>query len=281
PFWKNTPLIGFMGAIIATIPPSLTAIQEYFQTEREVRLAMTQYQHERTISYLDRALSPETEEAKQAQVFRFLRYLPEEDPIRKWADGELPLVERALGQIEEQILEAEKELGEARAQKEAQTDAVAATIDKVGPTEALEPIVAAMQMQVADKDRDIDMLERKVDRLKIRAGETPAPTAAAGAAVLSAGFERPSLWSNKISVEPTLDKALEAARTVRQKGGQPEIYLHNSLYYLFIGRYGTKDAANKQVPSAVEYLNEGVFPTDLALWCGESVRRTGFIECRS
>ena len=104
PFWKNTALMGFIGATIAVVPPLLTAIHEYYQTEREVRLSVAKYQHERTISYLDRAMSPETKEAKQAQVFRFLQHLPEEDPIHQWARGELDLVEGAIEQLKAEVL---------------------------------------------------------------------------------------------------------------------------------------------------------------------------------
>ncbi len=280
PFWRNTALIGFMGAVIATIPPSLTAIQEYFQTEREVRLSMTTYQHERTISYLDRALNPETEEAKQAQVFRFLRHLPEEDPIRRWAEEELLLVERALDQLGEQIVATEKELTQAKAEKDAQTELVAATIDKVGPTEELDSFVHAMQMQVGDKDRDIDHLERKVTRLRVRAGEVPAATISADPA--QAGAEDPgrsSLWAMRVSVEPSLEDALGSVARVRAAGGQPDVYRKGSFYYLFIGRYGTKAAADREVRAARDYLGEGAVVTDVALWCGESTRRTGYTEC--
>lgn len=284
PLWKNTALVGLIGTLVAVIPPSLTAIREYYQTEREVRLSLAKYQHERTLSYLDRALSPETEEAKQAQVFRFLRHLPEEDPVRRWAEGELHIVEESIEALKEEIAANKVKLQQLELEKTATLDQATAALEIAAPKDDVETVVQAAQLEVGSYERKIEALQEKTTNLEIRAGQTPA--ARAGSERVETGLAgdapqavRPSQWRLQIATEPKLDEAQAKADKARKAGADPILYRKNGLYFVTVGRYGSMDEASQQAPQASRYLRKGARPVDIMVWCSSQRPQPAFIDC--
>lgn len=275
PFWRNTALVGFLGATIAAVPPMLTAIHEYYQTEREVRLSLVKYGHERTISYLDRALSPETKEAKQAQVFRFLKHLPEDDPIHKWAKAEL---DRVDGRIEE--LKAEvQDRKEGLVAKQKEIDKELAQIEDVladaETTEEAVPLLEAAQISLAEKNLEVAASRNEIIELEERAGLAPDRLAER----LPKPALRPSLWKIRIGSYNRLDKAMSAADTARAAGARPEIRKQGQHFWVLVGTYGTHSGALAAGPDARRFLGGPVGMIEVSKWCPSGTMRADYFEC--
>lgn len=281
PLWKNTALVGLIGTLVAVIPSSLTAIREYYQTEREVRLSLVRYQHERTLSYLDRALNPDTAEAKQAQVFRFLQHLPKDDPVRQWADDELTIVEQSIVGIQQQVDGKEKLLAQLELEKQAVIDETTAVLEAPAvEEEEVETALQVAQLETSHLDRKIDKIQQEAVNLKVRAGDAPSPEAAVGATVVLAPPRHPSYWRLQIASASTIEKAQAKAAQAKAAGAaNPSIYRKRSLFHVLIGRYGSKQDAGTASTTVSGYVGSGVRPVDVMVWCSTQKPRDGYIEC--
>lgn len=282
--WKNTALLGLVGTLIAVVPPSLTAIHEYYQTEREVRLSLARYQHERTLSYLDRALSPETEEAKQAQVFRFLRHLPEEDPVRQWATEELAIVQVSIAALKEEIAANELRLQQLELEKKATVGQAAAAIEAAAPKQEIDTVVQAAQLEVESYEREIEQIQEQTKSLKVRAGEAPARRPEAATPALDVGapmrpLSRPSQWRLWIATASTLADARTKAAKVAEAGEEPAIYRKSSVFYVMVGRYASRQEAAEDGRESSRHLGRGARPIDLMAWCSSQRPQDGYTEC--
>lgn len=288
--WKNTALVGLIGTLVAVIPPSLTAIHEYYQTEREVRLSLAKYQHERTLSYLDRALSPETEEAKQAQVFRFLRHLPQEDPVRQWAEEELTIVQQSISKLEQQIAANEERLRQLEQEKRATLDQTVAVIEAAAPKEEVDTVVQAAQLEVDSYQRKIEQIQAETNSLKVRTGDalaSRAEPAAAGFApehgmadVPTVAPTRVSQWRLQIGTALDLESALDKAHKARD-AGQPDVtvYRKGSLFYVMVGRFASWNDAHGQSSKSRGSIRGLSRPVDIADWCSSQRPQPDYVEC--
>ncbi len=279
PFWKNTAAVGMVGGLIAIVPASLTAIHEYYQTEREVLLNTTKYQHERTVSYLDRALNPDTTEIKQAQVLRFLRHLPEKDPIREWAEEELGRVEEDIEELKKETQEAEKTLESLETKKvvlEAETEQILEAAENKG-VEEVEPLLQAKQSELDDTRRKIKKVEQKAAAAARRVGELPPmePELSAPSFVGSVGRN----WRIRIAARQKEGEIKLLAAQVSGKGETPQIYSKGPMFYLFVGRYQTREQAEEHVGRMRGLLGEGAWARDVSTFCKSPNKKPGYIEC--
>ncbi len=284
PFWRNTAAVGILGGVIAIIPASLTAIQEYYQTEREVRLNTTKYAHERTVSYLDRALSPETTEAKQAQVLRFLSQLPgeQEQHLRDWADGELTKVEDQVAQLKKEVEHEKKKIESLESQKEvlvAETEQIAVEAASRGNEESAELLIEAKRSKIENKNIEIAKSESKVQVAARRAGapelaesmiELPKPMPAGGA----------KSWRVQIAADRS-KAAIEQAAAVASGGGmgKPEIYSKAGMYYLLMGKFESREAATDRVADYKRLLGQGAIVKNVDLLCPSPRKGNGLLRC--
>lgn len=279
PFWKNTALVGFMGASIAVVPPLLTAIHEYYQTEREVRLSVARYQHERTISYLDRALSPETKEAKQAQVFRFLRHLPEDDPIHQWAKGELNLVEGTIEQLKQEVQTRKDDLAEQEAAIKEELDQIEGAVADADTAETAEPLLRVAQIALAEKNMEAYQSRQKISALEVRAGLAPETAEEPSPVAPSIEDMRPRLWKLRIAIASDLRAANNLADRARARGAKPEIRKQGEQYWVLVGTFGTQNQARDGREAARKFLLGPVAIVDITKWCSSGTMRSEYFEC--
>jgi len=285
PFWRNTAAVGVLGGLIAIVPASLTAIREYYQTEREVRLNTTKYKHERTLSYLDRALSTETTEAKQAQVLRFLRTIPDEsDPIRQWAEQELARVEELVEQLKQEAKGGEKKLEVLATEKavlEAEAEQLRTTAEgSATSAEAVEPLLQANQDQQEQTLREIEKTQRKVQDAAVRAGAPELASPVMAPTVPTSGPSAPTTWRVRIAADRDLAEIERQAALAGTRGeGTPDVYAKNGMYYLFLGRFDARDAAIERVGEYKRLLGRGALVQDMEVFCPTPSKRGNVWIC--
>lgn len=283
PFWRNTAAVGVLGGVIAIVPASLTAIHEYYQTEREVRLNTTRYEHERTVSYLDRALSPETTEFKQLQVLRFLSTLPSEkdQPIAQWAKAEIEQVTQTVEQLEQVSADAKKTLASLETKKdvlEAETEQILVAAGSKS-VEQVEPLLVAKQHQLEQTQKEIEKVEQKAQAAAIRTGKviepvvTPEPEPGPAPPVLGRS------WGIQIATRRDEAEIRRLAALVSGRGVTPTIYRRNSTYHLMVGRYGTREDAESHVAQARRYVGEGALLRNLDSFCRVTKSSDGLVRC--
>lgn len=288
PLWKNTALLGLIGTLAAVLPPSLTAIHEYYQTEREVQNARIKLQHERTLAYLDRALSPEPEEARQAQVLRFLSTVPDDDDLRSWASSELNLVEESIKALKQQISANQERIAQLEKERTATLDQTTAALQASAEPETKETVVQVAQLEVEDVNRKIEQIQNDTLGLKVRAGEMPA--VAAGVVVSPAAPEveaprRASQWRLRLPVPTSdLEEAKRQAAKARGAGAEdPTIYRKSSVFYVLVDRFASQDEAHAHTAAARRYLDRGfggfIRSVDVMEWCSSQRPRQGYIDC--
>lgn len=283
PFWRNTAAVGVLGGIIAIVPASLTAIHEYYQTEREVRLNTTRYEHERTVSYLDRALSPETTEFKQLQVLRFLSTLPsdKDQPIAQWAQREIEQVTQTVEQLEQVSAEAKKTLVSLETKKdvlEAETEQILVGAQS-NNAEEVEPLLVAKQQQLEQTRQEIEKVEQKAQAAAIRTGKvvepivTPEPEPEPALPVLG------QTWGIQIATRRDEADIRRLAALVSGRGVTPTIYRKGPTYHLLVGRYGTRQEAESHVAEARRYVGEGALLRNLDSFCRGTKKSDGIVRC--
>ena len=143
-----------------------------------------------------------------------------------------------------------------------------------------EPLLAANQAQIDGTRREIEQTAMQAKVAAERAGAPQLATPTQPATPDAAAAAGPLSWRVRIAADRSEAEISRLAGLASARGeGTPEIYAKGSMFYLFLGRFPTREAATERVGDYKRLLGKGALVQNIDVICPSPRRRGNIWQC--